>query len=148
MELMSDFQYVGHSIAKMKLEFPVDTMLQKAETINYLASWHAEYSENRWHGAVTIGFQQLDGASENPSVLFEIVVVGRFISSGTDSEESRNEFVRFLKSSGAATLISIARAAIISAGALCGFPGLCTIPNINVYAMNWAEDMAPEQVQE
>ena len=142
-EILSKFQFVDHKITKMLVELPIGYKGERSESINYFATYATEYHEDFWNGSVTIGFRQQSKDAENPSTLYEIIISGRFTYSGENNGETEKEFVKFLKSSGAATLIPLARAAITSAGAISGYPGVCTIPNINVYQMNWIE---PEKV--
>ncbi len=148
MGVISPFQFVGHKIEKLLVEVPFGFDNKKSDQLNYFATYGGEFQKDKWVGSVTIAFRQMNKDNEQPTVLFEVVVVGRFIFNASDSDEDKNAFINFLKTSGAATVVPLARAAVASAGALCGSPDVCIIPNINVYNLKWTLPEAPEQNSE
>ena len=137
MDITSTFQFAGHKVVKLLVEIPIGYDNEKSSLLNYYASYDTEYQSDKWAGSVIIGFRQCNKEGKKPDVIYEVVVVGRFIYVGSDSEDTKREFIDFLKTSGAATVIPLARSAIASASALCGSPNVCIVPNINVYQLNW-----------
>lgn len=139
MDATSTFQFVGHKVVKLLVQVPIGyNQNEKPNSINYYASYDVEYQTDRWVGSVTIGFHQKSREGDDSDVLFEVIVTGRFVYPSNNTEEAKNEVVNFLKTSGAATVVPLARAAVASAGALCGSQNVCIVPNINVYQLNWA----------
>lgn len=135
----SRFQYRDHKIPKLSITIPENFHPDEMQTIAYFANYSINYGNGAWLGTIVLGFQQRTSQEDDAPVLFEIVCIGNFLFQAEKSDQSRAEFIDFLQKSGAATLIPIERAAMLSAGAIAGYPNICVIPNINVYSLQWAE---------
>lgn len=136
MAIASDFQLEKYTIPKLLIEVSPDYVKSGNDTIGYFAKSGEEYEDGQWVGEVMLGFRMTSEA--NPSkLLYEIIIMGRFKYPGNNEEDSKLKFIRLMQTSGAATLIPIARAALVSACTLTGHINTCSIPNINVFEMSW-----------
>ena len=144
MSALSSFQFIRHEIPQIQINIPGDYSDESPLSVQYCAKYRTYHDEGRWTGDVMLAFRKELSPQDSTEFLYEIVIVGGFTSRGENTEEDKESFVRYLKTSGATTLIPIARAALVSTSAIMGHPDLCTIPNINVYNLNWTEPEAED----
>lgn len=136
MAIASDFQLVNHMIPKLFIEVSPAYTKCSEDTLEYFAKSGAGYEDGLWDGEVMLGFRMT--SETNPSkLLFEIVIMGEFKYPGKNDEDSKLRFIKLMQTSGAATLIPIARAALISTSTLTRHVDTCSIPNINVAELSW-----------
>ena len=134
MPIASGFQMEEYKILRLSVEAFPDS--DDNGTIGYFAKDRIEHEGGRWTGEVMLGFRKTS-ESDPATVLYEIIIVGKFKLPDEDKEDSKARFRKFLRGNGAATLIPIARAALVTTSALTGHPGKHSIPNINVFDMQW-----------
>lgn len=136
---MATFQMKGYRILKLLLDNPLIDFSEEDVGISYFAQYKYEKIEDCWSGAVLLGFrlvnvQEGEDPAEDEPPFMEAIIEGNFSDSVVSNE---GDFEKRLKINGASTLIPIIRAAICSASALMGFPGKFSIPNINVFSLEW-----------
>jgi len=140
-DIMSEFQMEEYKIHKLCFDYPFVNLSDDTVELSYFAASKHEYIENYWSGSVALGFRLIPamGANtdEQPQVFFEAVIVGEFSQIGNQSAEDETAFVKKLRINGPSTLIPILRSVACSASAMMGFPGKYTLPNINVFALEW-----------
>lgn len=140
----SEFQMREYKIHKLHFDNPFIDLSDDSVELSYFAASKHEYSENRWNGSVAMGFRLTSAEDadeyEQQQTFFEAVIVGDFFANGDQNTENEADFIKKLRINGSSTLIPIVRAAVCSASALMGFPGKYTLPNINVFTLEWNDE--------
>lgn len=132
----SSFQLSDYKIQRLYFDKPFVETSEDTSDLSYFAVSRHEYVDGGWSGNVALGFKLCDNSDNK---FFEGVILGEF-SDRECAENNPDEFVKKLRINGASTLIPILRAAACSGGALMGFPGKYTLPNINVFTLEWSEE--------
>jgi hypothetical protein len=109
-----------------------------------ISAWVDE-NNNSHNAVITLHFRLTENDSltliedGNQTFAVEMIVQASFIAA-SDAHKDLSEFEQMAKTAGAATMIPIARAHMISANALFGIPSTVKIPNINVHNIDsWVD---------
>lgn len=136
----SSFQLVDYKIQKLFFDNPFADLSGDSSNLSYFAVSSKEYTDGHWEGSVALGFKTSINSDDSENILFEGVILGEFSDPGCTDSISGDEFVTKLRINGSSTLIPILRAAACSGSALMGFPGKYTLPNINVFTLEWNDN--------
>ena len=144
--IMSDFQMQDYCIKKLTYEY-IPNLTENAQVpLEYYAHATHECLDGVFNGNVFLGFRAV--LKEQPSkdqahdiTLYEVVIQGSFSMPAADQPDAEKRFVKMMKINGAASLIPIARAALVSASSVMHIPKAFPLPNINVYELVWKDSL-------
>lgn len=136
------FQMTKYKINKLHFDNPLIDFTDDTTELSYFAASHHEYLDDHWEGSIALGFILIPSATSNlpKEPFFEAIIFGTFTDGELSPDDGKDAFVKKLRINGASTLIPILRAAACSTSALMGFPGKYTLPNINVFSLEWNND--------
>ena len=144
--IMSDFQMQDYCIKKLTYEY-IPSLTENAQVpLEYYAHTTHECREGAFHGNVSLGFratlkEQSMKDLAHDITLYEVVIQGSFSMPAADQPDAEKRFVEMMKVNGAASLIPIARAALVSASSVMHIPKAFYLPNINVFELAWKESV-------
>lgn len=137
--MISGFQFLGHRIERLHLE-NIDNKKDMEElSLRYFANYRYRKKDGGWFGELELAFRRDLPNDDKTKCAYEIVILGSFEAPKDELIQTDEDFVKRLKVNGAATIIPIARAILTAtASMICG-SGLYTLPNINVFNLQWRE---------